>query len=87
MESKKVCKGCLASVRVSDQEIIEAIDKLSRLKKIQFVSDDIYQQRLEICDSCSDLEYGTTCLQCGCIVQIRAKLVDSHCPYPKNRKW
>lgn len=85
--NKRECKACSASVRLSDEEISMAIDKLSHLKGIKFVSDDIYQSRLDKCNSCQYLEYGTTCLQCGCIVQIKAKMPESVCPYPKNRQW
>lgn len=87
MEKKLNCKGCSASVRMSEDEINEALEKLLRIKKIKVVDDTIYKSRLEKCSICSYLEYGTTCLQCGCIVQIRAKLRDSDCPYPKDRKW
>jgi hypothetical protein len=84
---ENICKACLASTKVTDGDIQLAIDKLSRLKGMKFVEDSLYLSRLEKCDVCAYLEYGTTCLQCGCIVQIRAKLPDSTCPYPKDRKW
>ncbi len=87
MENKPFCKGCTISARVSDEEIEQAIDKLSRLKGMRFVEDALYTERLEKCGLCQYLEYGNTCLQCGCIVQIKAKLPDSKCPYPGNRKW
>ncbi len=87
MENKPNCKACSASVHVSDDEIKTAIDKLSRVRGIKFVDDDLYFKRLELCSECKYLEYGTTCLQCGCLVQIRAKMPDSTCPFPKTPKW
>lgn len=86
-ENKKKCKACSITVQTSEDEIDKAIEKLSRLKGIKFVSDEIYESRLEKCMACQYLEYGTTCMQCGCIVQIRAKMPDSSCPYPHNHKW
>lgn len=87
MESDQNCKGCLASVRTSEDEIKQAIEKLARLKGMKFVDDTVYQKRLDFCRACRYLEYDTTCLQCGCIVQIKAKLPASYCPFPKDRKW
>lgn len=87
MERKDNCKGCSASVRMSQDDIEKAIEQLSRIKKIKFVDDVLYENRLEKCNECRYLEYGTTCLQCGCVVQIKAKLADSSCPYPKDKKW
>lgn len=89
LESK--CKSCSENVKVKEQitqaQIDEAIEKLARNKKIQFVSDDVYEHRLMQCSTCEHLEFGTTCLQCGCIVQIRAKLKDAQCPLSKKKKW
>lgn len=87
MENNRNCKACLASTKVSEAEIQKAIDKLARLKGMKFVDDTIYFDRLNKCSACQYLEYGTTCLQCGCLVQIKAKLPESTCPYPKDRKW
>lgn len=87
MENKPLCKACSATVHVADEEISKAIERLAKLKGMKFVEDALYERRLEICSECQYLEYDTTCLQCGCIVQIKAKLPDSYCPFPKNKKW
>ncbi len=81
------CKGCSANVHISEEEINRAIAILRKNKNTKFVDDKTYEFRLEQCKNCEFLEYGTTCLKCGCIVQIRAKLADSSCPYAKERKW
>jgi len=89
MESK--CKSCRENVSVNTQisqsQINEAIDKLARNKNVKFVSDEVYEFRLLQCRTCKYLEYGTTCLQCGCFVQIRAKLKDARCPLSKQNRW
>lgn len=56
------CKVCSISVKVSNDEINKAIEKLSHLKGIKFVADDIYNKRLEKCMACQFLEDGTTCM-------------------------
>lgn len=81
------CKACSASVIVSENEIDEMINIIISGNQFKLISEDIYEKRIDICFNCKYLEYGTTCLQCGCIVQIRARLLESTCPYPKKSKW
>jgi hypothetical protein len=89
LESK--CKSCLENVdlkrNIHENQINDAIDKLTRNKKIKCVSDEVYQFRLLQCRDCKYLESGTTCLQCGCFVQIRAKLAEEGCPLSKHKRW
>jgi hypothetical protein len=42
--------------------------------------DSTYARRLEICSGCPDLQYGTTCRHCGCLVAVRVKLAAKGCP-------
>jgi hypothetical protein len=89
LESK--CKSCSENVsakaKISQDQINEAIDKLARNKRIKFVSDEVYKSRLLQCSKCRYLDSGVTCLQCGCFVQIRAKLADANCPISKQNGW
>lgn len=86
-----ICKSCTENVktdaRISIDQINAALDRLSSSKSVKLVDDEVYRYRLSKCQDCKHLEFGYTCLQCGCIVQIRAKLVDAFCPFPKNNKW
>ena len=80
------CKKCLllqAGENVTYEEIKEYI---SSLDKSLIVSDDIYKQRLSHCTKCDNLISGM-CLKCGCYVEVRAKLKESHCPDYDNKKW
>ena len=86
MQVKEPCKGCSASVHVTDEQIRRMLAKLE-LKPFDCVSDAQYQERLKACGSCASLQYGTTCAHCGCFVQIRAKLRDKHCPLPGLSRW
>ena len=74
-------------MRVSENEIDEMLNTIMSSNEFQPAPEDIYEKRLDICFNCNYLEYGTTCLQCGCIVQIKARLSDSTCPYPQKSKW
>ena len=81
------CKACSASVQVSESQIDEMLNTIINNNEFQLVKEDIYETRLDACFNCNYLEYGTTCLQCGCIVQIKAKLLESTCPCPQQSKW
>lgn len=89
LESK--CKSCSENVsvkaQISQDQINEAIDKLARNKRIKFVNDEVYESRLLQCSECRYLDSNATCLQCGCFVQIRAKLADANCPLSKQNGW
>ncbi|HEX9063154.1 MAG TPA: DUF6171 family protein [Clostridia bacterium] len=85
------CKSCLENVdtkrNILKAQIDDAIEVLSKNKNIKFVSDEVYEFRLLQCRDCDYLEFGTTCLKCGCFVQIRAKLADSGCPLSMRKRW
>lgn len=44
-----------------------------------------YEERLALCTACDQLQNGT-CMQCGCLVEMRAMRTDQHCP-PPRKKW
>ncbi|MGO4108247.1 DUF6171 family protein [Paenibacillus sp. YAF4_2] len=75
------CKGCSADVKVTDEQIQRLI---SKIKADACVTDELYAKRLEACGNCTSLAYDTTCMHCGCLVQVRAKLKDKGCPHPQQ---
>ena len=81
------CKACSASVMVSENDIDDMLNIIVSGNQFKLIDQETYKKRLYICFKCNYLEYGTTCLQCGCIVQIKAKLMESTCPYPQKSKW
>jgi hypothetical protein len=81
------CKGCSANVRISPEEIAVLFNHTMKLKEIKLVSEEEYAVRIEKCQACSALQYGTTCKHCGCLVYIKAKLKGAKCPYPFSPKW
>lgn len=81
------CKGCSASVRVASDDIKAMIDEIINSGNFKIVSEETYNARLQQCSNCIYLDYNTTCVQCGCIVHIRALLEDKDCPHPKASKW
>ena len=86
MTAENDCKGCSASVRISEEEI-EKIFSSMKVKKVKLTSKKEYINRLNICQNCQFLDYNTTCRHCGCIVQIKAKIAKASCPAPENPKW
>ena len=74
------CKGCGASVRLSEAEVQRILAEYFQGRPVATVDDVEYERRLAICRSCDRFDYGTTCRHCGCLVQVRAKLADQSCP-------
>lgn len=81
------CKGCSASVRLKQSEVDRILEDYLRENPAPLVSDVAYADRLRVCRDCSQLQYGTTCSHCGCLVQVMAKLRDKHCPSPQAPAW
>ena len=81
------CKGCSASVRVPDSNIREMLEQIVNSGNFQISSEKEYEHRLTQCGLCKYLQYGHTCLQCGCIVHIRARIATSTCPFPSYSRW
>jgi hypothetical protein len=75
------CKGCSADVKVTGEQIQRL---LSKIKTDACVEDELYAKRLKACESCTSLAYDSTCMHCGCLVQVRAKLKDKGCPHPHH---
>ncbi|HHY81428.1 MAG TPA: hypothetical protein GX505_01975 [Clostridiales bacterium] len=87
MSNSNKCEACSVSVHLTQEEIDKLFGKMARVRDIKTVSEDEYKKRINICMNCESLLYNTTCRHCGCIVQIKAKLQNSACPYPYKPKW
>lgn len=79
------CKGCSATVRLAPGEVERILSAYLRENPGPLVADAEYARRLEVCDTCPDLQYGTTCRHCGCLVAVRGKLAEKGCPGPVDR--
>lgn len=78
------CKRCGLKTVLNEEEIAKAVEQVKAMKGITIAEDEVYQARLDVCGECEKLEYGSTCMACGCIVQVRALTADGKCP---NKKW
>lgn len=81
------CKRCGIKTALTEEDIDKMVDEVIHMKGIKLVDEDIYNERIAACMQCEKLEYDSTCMLCGCVVQVRAMLRDGKCPYPKNKKW
>ncbi len=76
------CRLCL----IRDIDPAEYEKKIKRLldlmKPDEKASEDIYENRLGICQACHYLSEGT-CAACGCFVELRAAASGGQCPYNK----
>ena len=52
--------------------------------KSLFVSDDVFDQRIEICRECPKfVKDNFMCLECGCPLQQKARMILDACPLEK----
>ena len=82
-----VCKRCGLKTVLTADDVEKAVEQVRVMKGIKLADDETYNKRLSICRECDKLEYGCTCMLCGCIVNVRAVMADGKCPYPKKSKW
>lgn len=81
------CKRCGTKTILSPQEIEQMVQQVTKMKGIRLVPEQEYQRRFAVCTACEKFEYGSTCTLCGCVMQVRARLADGRCPYPKGGRW
>lgn len=81
------CKRCGLKTVLSEEDIEKMVGEVRAMRGIRLAPDAEYARRLEICRGCEKLEYGSTCMLCGCVVHVRAMLADGRCPYPRKSKW
>ena len=83
MEAQRYCRKCLLK-DFDDDKYRELIKKeLDWMDEEMKAPDELYAQRLTICEECDRLNQGT-CLACGCYVELRSAMRHGKCPY---RKW
>lgn len=46
-------------------------------------SKKVYNERYDECNKCDRLTFGKRCLECGCYMQIKAKIKSVKCPLGK----
>lgn len=79
---QRICKRCLLR-EWNEQEYREKLEKyILGLNQNVRAKEQLYEERLLLCKACEKLSEGT-CLSCGCYVELRAVVADSHCPLEK----
>jgi len=69
-------KASLASMDMTPQ----LVEELAAHEQIfDYVGESCYNERLKICNNCSELIGGMTCGVCGCFVHFRARHKTSIC--------
>ena len=83
----KKCRKCFGKSEISPETIEKMVDEVRSMKGVRLVCEEEYARRFVICEQCEKLEDGATCMLCGCVMQVRARLADGKCPYPKGGRW
>lgn len=82
----KPCRRCAAKTVLSDEDISRMTEQVKAMRGIRLVDEEVYEKRIAVCRACEKLAYGNTCMLCGCVMQVRARLADGACPYTP-KKW
>mgnify|MGYP000855630927 CR=1 FL=1 len=80
------CKRCSLKTVLTDEDVAPMVREVIS-SGMSLVDEDIYSSRLSKCLECDKLAYGTTCMLCGAVVQVRCLLERGKCPFPKEPKW
>jgi hypothetical protein len=81
------CKGCSANVHLSSEEIAHLFGDTLRIRNVKLTTEEEYDRRMSICQSCDAYQFGTTCRWCGCLMPVKGKLAAARCPAPQRSKW
>ena len=75
----RVCRKCLLR-DMPEQAYFENLQAyIRRMDEDLKVSDEVYESRLALCRSCTNLLNGM-CRICGCYVELRAVMKKNLCP-------
>lgn len=78
------CKRCAAKTSLGAEDIEKMVEEITSMRGVRLAEEALYKKRFGICAECEKFMYGSTCMLCGCVMQVRARLIDGKCP---NRKW
>jgi hypothetical protein len=81
------CKGCTASVHITDEELTQLFGSTLRIREVKLTSDEEYTRRMAACKACEAFQFGTTCRWCGCLMAVKGKLAAARCPAPEGSRW
>lgn len=82
----KPCRRCAAKTALTNEDIQRMVLQVTSMKGVRLIDNNIYEKRISACLDCEHLEYGSTCMLCGCVMQVRARLENGGCP-AKPKKW
>ena len=67
----RFCPRCEWTKEMMEKELLKLEQYIEHIPEEDRVSDEEYERRLLLCDSCQELR-GGLCGQCGCYVAVRA---------------
>lgn len=51
------------------------------------INEELMQERIKICNNCTNFVGGLVCQLCGCDMTAKARLPDVECPDKVNKRW
>ncbi|MFC0212771.1 DUF6171 family protein [Paenibacillus chartarius] len=74
-------------MHVTPEEISQLFGETLRVRNVKLTTEEEYDRRMSVCQSCEYFQFGTTCRWCGCLMAVKAKLAAARCPAPQGAKW
>ena len=80
----RICRQCDILSELPEDVTDYAKKLYELLPKKEKADEALMQERIAVCRDCEKRE-GSTCLECGCYIEIRVMKRDAHCPVKKWR--
>ena len=74
------CRRCLLREAFPEDYEKYVLSMLVKIPSPRRTEQTIYQERLNACRACDQLQNGT-CMGCGCLVELRAAYKKEKCPF------
>ncbi|MCR5627818.1 MAG: DUF6171 family protein [Lachnospiraceae bacterium] len=83
MTDQRICRQCDILSKLPEDVASYAIKLFELLPMAERAEEELMQKRLSVCKECNRREQST-CLECGCYIEMRAMKKNDKCP---KKKW
>jgi hypothetical protein len=82
-DSKRICRQCDILSKLPEDVAVYAIKLFELLPETERSDEALMEKRIAVCKECERRE-GSTCLECGCYIEMRVMKKPERCPV---KKW
>ncbi len=81
------CRHCVRTKPWDDAQLAQALQHLLHLHAWTEAPAAMAHARLQQCAACALNDPPGTCRVCGCLLVIRTRICEQHCPHPQGARW